>query len=186
MPNWCNNSITITGPKEKVSAIWAGADQEPGILGRMRPEPKYETEEGWYGWRVHNWGTKWDITNEGLGYEESGDSGTITGWFDSAWSPPVEAVKYYCQENPDVEIYLTYHEPGMCFVGEWRHDAGDEDETLDEYFEYQGCTSDDVRKFIGARLDDEWNVSEMLADYEEDEGIETLGSGMEDEEGRDE
>ena len=38
----------------------------------------------------------------------------------------------------------------------------------DEYYEYSQHTSTTVRDFIGAELDDEWGISEMLAVYEEE------------------
>ena len=50
----------------------------------------------WYDWRVTNWGTKWDISDEGLEYVDNGDgTSVIQGWFDSAWAPPIEAYNTY-------------------------------------------------------------------------------------------
>jgi hypothetical protein len=40
MPNWCNNTITITGPKDKITAIWDKANEEDGgLLSAMVPMP---------------------------------------------------------------------------------------------------------------------------------------------------
>ena len=45
MPNWCQNYIRITGPKEKIEALWEAAekaDGEFGLFSAMRPEPNYD------------------------------------------------------------------------------------------------------------------------------------------------
>ncbi len=185
MPNWCSNNITITGPKDKIKVLWEQAqkpeDQGGGLLRGLRPEPDYskvdvlptypqivgnnepvDKGQSWWDWRVQNWGTKWEVSHEGLQYTEDGDTATISGWFDSAWSPPCDACAYYIDDNEGVSITLHYYEPGMCFVGKW--DNGD-----DECYEYGGLDSKTVRDAIGAELDDMWNIAEELAQYEEEE-----------------
>ncbi len=174
MPNWCSNTIEITGPKAKIKALWEQAQKDEesggGLLNAMNPMPKFDndgndTMPNWWNWRVSNWGTKWEVSSEGLSYSEDDDTATISGWFDSAWSPPCDACAFYLDENDDVSITLYYYEPGMCFVGKW-HDGDD------DFYEYGGCDSKTVRDFIGAELDDQWNISEELAQYEEEEGSE--------------
>jgi hypothetical protein len=130
MPNWCSNSITITGPVEKIQALWTEAStagEHNALLNALCPMPKELLEgEAWYGWRVAHWGTKWDIDMQGLEFEESSDgTAAITGWADSAWSPPVDAFQAYSNENPDVMMELKYFEPGMGFVGVWDNEGGD-------------------------------------------------------------
>ena len=130
MPNWCNNSITITGPAEKIAALWARASagaEGTALLNAMRPMPAELLEgEAWYGWRVENWGTKWDIDMQGLEFAEFSDgTATISGWADSAWSPPLDAFQSYSNENPDVTMELKYFEPGMAFIGVWDSEGGD-------------------------------------------------------------
>ena len=134
MPNWCNNSITITGPKDKITALYAetikDADNETGLLNAMMPMPTElegtsspSEEPNWYDWRVSNWGTKWEVNAEGLELSEDGTE--ITGWFDSAWAPPIGAFEHYCTENEDVDLVCYYEEPGMDFAGKW--DNGQDD-----------------------------------------------------------
>jgi len=206
MPNWCNNSIEIVGPREKIRALWDQArkdGEEGGLLQAMHPMPLelnitagflgdeaeqklLEAKEqanlekygfkNWYDWHVANWGTKWDVGTENLEYEEDEDGNfdnetgqpyaRITGWFDSAWSPPTSAMAHYGFRNEDVKITLDYHEPGMCFVGRYIVDEGVDD---DEYYEYSGESSKTIREAIGAEMDDMWNLSETMAEYEEEE-----------------
>lgn len=205
MPNWCNNSIEIVGPRDKIRAVWKAAQEEgKGLLNALRPMPegldivagrvgaddepeqielmRREAENlakhgarNWYDWSVSNWGTKWEISLEGLEYEEDEDgnfdNGTgepyarITGWFDSAWAPPVSAMSYYGARNEDVRITLDYNEPGMAFVGRYTVEEGVDD---DEYYDYGELDSKTVRDAIGAEMDDFWNISEQMAEYEAD------------------
>lgn len=129
MPNWNNNDITIDGPKDKIAALWAAATagEDTGLLDAMVPMPRELLEgDGWYDWAVNNWGTKWDISLEGLQFIDNEDgTATITGYADSAWSPPLEAFQTYASANEDVYLEVKYFEPGMSFVGVWSSVAGD-------------------------------------------------------------
>ena len=128
MPNWNSNDITINGPKEKIRALWAAAQAEgSGLLNAMKPMPKELLEgDGWYDWAVTNWGTKWDVSSEGLQLILNEDgTATITGYADSAWSPPLEAFQAYANANEDVYLEIKYFEPGMSFIGVWDSEGGD-------------------------------------------------------------
>jgi len=181
MPNWCSNDIAITGPRDKIRALWDATQAEgSGLLNALVPMPdtvfrgnigpKEEAEcrekgiPNWYDWSVANWGTKWDVDPEGLEYTEDSDTATISGWMDSAWSPPVEAVAAYGTENPDVSITLDFHEGGMCFVGQYVIENG---EGFEDCIDYGGATAETVRDMIGGDYDDHWNLSENMAEWEE-------------------
>lgn len=199
MPNWCNNSISIVGPREKIRVLWEQAkkdeEQGGGLLRGLRPEPNYDEidvlptfpgivgnnepvakGQSWWDWRVQNWGTKWEVSVEGLEYEEDVDGNydnggkgpyaRITGWFDSAWSPPVNAFDFYANENPDVNMTLDYYESGMCFVG--RAEFADGEMLYDDCIEFSGHDSRTVRDVIGEEMDDLWNISESMAEWEEE------------------
>lgn len=144
MPNWCNNSIEIIGPADKIQALWAAAQaEESGLLNAMVPMPEglrntvkgsgdelqTETHDGftnWYDWAVARWGTKWDVDIENLYYEDLGDGqAQIRGSFESAWGPPTEACETYAKANADVKMQLKYFEPGMSFMGVWDNEGGD-------------------------------------------------------------
>jgi len=192
MPNWCNNAINIAGPISKIEPLYKQATSEDDNLGllngmRARPQelndttaPSADSDErraelverygsdNWYDWAVKNWGTKWEVSPEGLEYSEDPFNGTatITGWFDSAWSPPMDALHYYAAENPDVVIELKYHEPGMCYVGEAEWSGGDV--VLDNCVDFSEYTAATVRDAIGEDLDDFWAISENMEMWEEE------------------
>ena len=171
MPNWCNNSITITGPEEKILDIWSKAQgPDSGLINAMVPMPaEYEgtTAPGeprnWYAWRLQHWGTKWDIDLDGLELEAADGTATISGWFDSAWSPPTHAYKIYCAENPDCSIEAFYEESGCCFVGKWDNENGD------DYHEYDDATSETIGSMVPKYLVDEFELDQRLAEQEEEE-----------------
>ena len=170
MPNWCNNSITITGPKDKITALYneaiKDADNETGLLNAMMPMPK-ELEgttapsEGpnWYDWRVSNWGTKWEVSSEGLELSEDGTE--ITGWFDSAWAPPLGAFATFLEANEDCSLTCYYEEPGMDFAGKFSGDSGvyddecieDVDGLCREYIRTGEMPDDDLFKDIDEYFD---------------------------------
>ena len=155
MPNWCNNSIVIEGPADKIRALWAAAtaNEDQGLLNALTPMPADLAAEGsWYDWRVAHWGTKWDVDLDGLELVEEDGRARIEGYADSAWGPPLEAFKAYAALNEDVSMELKYFEPGMDFIGQWDtngvegywDDVGDlvtegeelEDDVLIELFEH--------------------------------------------------
>ena len=184
MPNWCNNSITIKGSTETIKTLWEDAQAAEGLLEAMVPMPKelrdttkgsgdelqtevYDGATNWYDWAVSNWGTKWDVSLEGLEFTDNGDgTATIEGWFDSAWSPPIDAYNTFCEDMDGVYLEAYYEEGGMCFVGYW------DSEGADDHYEYDGATSDTVRNMIPEYLVDYYALDERLDEYEQMEAEE--------------
>ena len=117
MPNWCNNTITLTGPKDKVKKIFDEAKKEDCLLNLLYPmpsalegttspapkegkvQPLVDGFDNWYDWRVQNWGSKWDVDTDNLEYREEDDQGIIQGWFDSAWAPPIHCYEHFLTNN---------------------------------------------------------------------------------------
>lgn len=78
MPNWCENSLEVKGHPARVVDFIEYAfkictdDYYEGLLGKgsytldfekIEPTPldgKGDIIEGWYDWRLNNWGTKWN------------------------------------------------------------------------------------------------------------------------------
>jgi len=186
MPNWCNNSITIKGSTETIKTLWEDAQAAEGLLEAMVPMPKelrdttkgtgdelqtevYDGATNWYDWAVSNWGTKWDVSLEGLEFTDNGDgTATIEGYFDSAWAPPIDAYNTFCEDMDGVYLEAYYEEGGMCFVGYW------DSEGADDHYEYDGATSEDVRNMIPEYLVDYYALDERLADYEAEEEDEEM------------
>ena len=174
MPNWCNNSITISGPTETIKELWDDATaEEGGLLDAMAPMPASlndtvaDGSEGmnWYNWRVSNWGTKWDVSTEGLEFIDNGDgTACITGWFESAWAPPIGAYEQFLDDMDNCSLDASYHEPGMDFAGFY---VDGDDECLDNLHEEYELPEDE-RSDLYNRLDEEYNLSENYDMWEEE------------------
>jgi hypothetical protein len=162
MPNWCNNNITISGPTETIKQLWedaqtAGPDGGFGLLEAMAPIGEWD-----YGTAVETWGTKWDISDEGLEFTDNGDgTASIQGWFDSAWAPPIGAYEKFCDDMDNCEISASYFEPGMDFAGFW-HGMEEHLDDLHEVWE------NDPDNELFRRLDEEYNLSEQFAEWDEE------------------
>jgi len=189
MPNWCDNQVTITGPKSVIDKIEKIAKEEKGaggLLNFFHPMPKElreTTADGsenkelmkkygysdWYGWATDNWGTKWDIS-EFYGVEREltpdGDS-MISFAFSSAWAPPIGAYEYFLAKNEDCTLEAHYYEGGCDFMGIWEN--GD-----DRCYAPSNYKSDD--KFFesgdGWSLDNYFGITESMAEWEAEQEAE--------------
>lgn len=159
MPNWCENTLVISGVKreliESVIKFINGGDSlfdfnkvipYPSEYARMddlaqeagdnpiKVPVKDGYNSGGYEWCVNNWGTKWNANSAALSdicITLDGFSATI--YFDTAWSPPNPVVHRLSELFPEVTFSLEYTEPGMGFSGTLIVKAGEvlEDETHD-------------------------------------------------------
>jgi hypothetical protein len=187
MPNWCNNRVVISHEDSAKLEALASAIREGKFCDHVIPVPKdlqivagrvgdetnpaqQELERrsaeniakygvaNWYDFCTSRWGTKWDVD----AYEGENvvvENNTIEFGFDSAWAPPIGVYEELVVQGYAVEA--TYYEPGMAYVGRW-------DNGIDECYEYSGETSKTVREAIGEELDDEYCISESMAEWEED------------------
>lgn len=84
MPNWCHNSLAVSGPPEELQSFaeQVRGEEQPLSFAALVPEPAGLLERpmlgsetfnpdlpdaqlDWYGWRVRHWGTKWEARFEG-------------------------------------------------------------------------------------------------------------------------
>ena len=186
MPNWCNNTIELSGPKDKIESIYNKAKKDNALLQQLYPMPEVlegttkgtgEEEQttfvgghnNWYDWRVDNWATKWDVDADYLELEVHGDRATISGWFDSAWSPPIGAYEKFLEENEDCHIKSYYYEGGMDFGGLWE-DFADDMVTISDYTADQ---MEDHNSGLIYDLNEHFNFSEYVREYEEEQKTDT-------------
>ena len=187
MPNWCNNNIEITGPKEKLIKICEGA-KKGELLDTLYPMPEAlkETEKSsdddkmakqpvvdgvnnWYDWRVNNWSTKWDVdpyVGDNIKVEGDGGNARLVFGFDSAWSPPIGACAKYLEDNDDVSIRLVYYEPGCDFMGVWE-DFDDRCYSCSE--DAPKSDSEFWETEDGRLIDDYMGCVERMIEYEEEQ-----------------
>ena len=114
MPNWCENTLTITGNEEQKKDFFSKVikvinNEQVFDLSALFPYPE-GLEQNWYDWEINNWGTKWGNC-EIFSFEEDCVK------FDSAWSPPIKWIENISNQYPELDFRLSYIEPGMCFCG---------------------------------------------------------------------
>ncbi|WP_217924807.1 hypothetical protein [Miltoncostaea oceani] len=143
MPNWCQNRLTVIGDGERVAAFReaiSGADS-PISFARIAPEPEglLDTIDGTlmdtlaeltgpnprtgYGWRVQNWGTKWEVRDAIV--EDGPVPGHLVILFDTAWSPALPIAVALIEQWPDLEIQMLWAEQSADAGGRIRGFAGD-------------------------------------------------------------
>jgi hypothetical protein len=152
MPNWCQNDITISHPDHKQIEALVKACNENMLLDFAVPmPPEYAENEQWWDWRIENWGTKWEVSPES---PAEVIDGAASFSFNSAWSPPIEAMKALAARGFEFEMF--YIEEGMGFAGlchtangEFLDESGPVDEGLPEAVEeYWADAIADYRDFI--------------------------------------
>ena len=201
MPNWCNNNISITGPNsviDKIEKILKADDthENTGLLNFFKPMPKVlegttspsssadkpqpmvEGFDCWYDWRVHNWSTKWEVcefygVDRQYHSEQSEGESTISFGFSSAWAPPINAYEKFLENNSDCSVRAFYYEGGCDFMGEW-YDGVDDCYAPSDY----KSTDDFWQDGVGSTLDDTFNITESMAEYEAEQEEERLNEDV--------
>ena len=94
-------------------------------------------------WHNLHWGTKWDI--EPTSFDENSDT-SLTVYFETAWAPPENFLKYASQQLPDAEFELTYCEPGNDVYGRMHFKNGEvreDDVAQEEIMEFFGFADEE-------------------------------------------
>ena len=186
MPNWCNNTLTLTHadpfmmqraldgfnanallgeflpiPESlKITAGRDGPDGSPEQLQLIAAEAANLELHGfknWYDWSLANWGTKWDVGRIDNPIVSLDADGALRVSFESAWSPPVNAYLSLIDLGFDVLAY--YYEPGMGFCGRVNNEG-------DEFYSIEG-DSTWVQSNIPSDIDSFMGISEDLFFSEE-------------------
>jgi hypothetical protein len=186
MPNWCDNSLTLThdDPKMIHRAIKAFTDNQ--LLNEFIPVPNALTETTagsygdadkqaaleaqhehnrqtygyatWYDFCISEWGTKWDVGG-GDGSAHQLDKNNAKFYFQSAWAPPIDAYRKF--EDLGFKINAFYYEPGAAFAGQY-YDGEDDS------YDLGGLSSERVRDLLPAEIDEEFDIVNQLSDWEQE------------------
>ena len=124
MPNWCTNEIDVdfdTAGEFNTFKEFALTDIDGDTIldfSKIIPPPPEFTgndpAEGWYEWRLENWGTKWRSSE--IAYEEYGEGCRMV--FDTAWTPPQGVYEKLVDKFfPQMSINWFYREDGMQMAG---------------------------------------------------------------------
>ena len=113
-PDYATTPVAKTFPG--VKAEFAKTEEEKEVA--LKNEPTIR-DNAWWDWRIQNWGTKWDLSDE-IEFEVDGDS--IHMQFQTAWGPPSGIYNALTEKFPDIGITWFYDEPGMEFAGYLNND----------------------------------------------------------------
>ena len=191
MPNWCNNNLTLTHEDPAMIQRAYDALERGEFLNEFIPVPadlqitagslgsgpeqlelERKTAENiekygygnWYDFCCGEWGTKWDVGSDGT-TDVHPDGKMLHTYFDSAWSPPINAYEKLVEMGFGVEA--MYYEGGMCYAGTFSNGA-------DEELNLEGMGADEIEQNY-PELDEAFGISESIREYlsEEDEELTT-------------
>jgi|SRR3972149_1450363 len=141
MPNWCENTLKVTGSREALDEFKKraasrhrdgnGHNRRVALsfnrFVRMPRKLRYTTSPqdtpNWYDWSLLNWGTKWDLADVRLSRKKDGTE--LLYEFDTAWSPPTQWLESVVKKYPSLTFELNFEEPGMGFAGILVGDGGE-------------------------------------------------------------
>ena len=185
MPNWCSNNLVLTHedpamiqraydalergeflsefiPVPEQLKIVAGMVSDDAEQKKLEEDTARNLEElgygNWYDYCVGEWGTKWDVGQQGCS-DIHPEGRMLHTFFDSAWSPPVNAYEKLVDMGFGVEA--MYYEGGMAYAGIWS-------DGNDDYIDLSGMSADEIEQNY-ADLDECFGISECMREYEEPE-----------------
>ena len=198
MPNWCNNNLVLEHDdpamiqrafdalergeflqefvpvpqelKDTISGYHGDADEQAKLEAQTRANVEKYGYGNWYDYCVGEWGTKWDVGEQGCSDIHPGGKMLHTT-FDSAWSPPVNA--YQKLEELGFRVEAQFYECGMQFAGAYSEGHCEE-------VSFDGMSADDIEQNY-PELDQCFGISESMREYEaENEETEELTEWIKD------
>ena len=170
MPNWCENTVTLSHANPAMIARVKKAFAAGNLFNEFIPMPPglppagLQETEAWYEWALENWGTKWDVGGDDEAWAIILEQGTVVTpeavgtyvklAFRSAWSPPIPVYEKLSAEGFYIEA--SYSEEAMEFCGEWSTHA------KEVYYDYAGWTYDEIKAKIPTRLIEEYCIMGMV------------------------
>lgn len=141
MPNWCDNSLYITGKSEDIKKLHEEA-KEKGFFESVLPLGEWE-----YAKAIDTWGTKWEVKIEDnddqidVDLDLKEEQGSMSMFFQTAWGPALgvyrELAKRFC-----IEGYFI--EPGVEFCGQFSNKEAGAELTEDSWDTIVDLTEEDM------------------------------------------
>lgn len=176
MPNWCSNEVTVYADRQEdltkllsmaTRNVLDDEDEEernsPFRMESILTTPAEllgnNADDGWYGWRIKNWGCKWEMSD--VEVDDPCPNGDNRYYFElryqTPWSPNIAFWKYVCNMGP-FTVEMRYIEEGMGYIGETTI-------TKDDVDDYCVNITPEMFESVGAVLDDngevDWEKSEV-------------------------
>ena len=104
----------IPNDKGELPKLEQMKNPDGSVLWETYNFPDGKNDDRWYHWCIDNWGTKWDVSDLSIDYE---DDEQLELTFNTAWSPPEGIVDKLKKKYPDLTFTCFYDEPGMEVAG---------------------------------------------------------------------
>lgn len=98
---------------EKVRNALESMTPDRDILAEIQEQ--IATGMGWYEWNVRNWGTKWEISDDGASVVSRADRELVYS-MDTAWSPPIEALNNLAKQYPTLAFTIVTLDELDCYA----------------------------------------------------------------------
>jgi hypothetical protein len=125
MPNWCENRLQVVGERKELDTFLAECfskdKYDRKTLDFEKIIPLGEPGDDRYGKYCDRWGTKWNVSDCDI----DDDGGSITVWFETAWSPPIPIMEALTKKYPALSFTLEYSEGGVGFRGVFEGQNGE-------------------------------------------------------------
>jgi len=115
MANYCWNELEINGDSKILARLVETVAGSNGCLDFNHIVLCKENQENIRDWCINNWGTKWNAIEPNLDYVDGSECAIFS--FDTAWSPPVQAVEVLAKAYPELRFKISYEEGGNDFSG---------------------------------------------------------------------
>lgn len=137
MPNWCYTDLQLNGSEKAISELTALIEEfmqkDEVFCNALIPRPEAE-KENWYDWNWKNWGSKWDVRELNIEYE---DPTQLDISFCSAWSPITPIFDELV--NRGFKVYAEFKDEGYIFAGNYT----DGETTMYDIEDCQACLEKD-------------------------------------------
>ena len=156
MPNHTDNRVILSHEdSSEIDEIYNIMNTGAELCHSLVPEPRKsngDPEDGWYDWRVKNWGTKWEIYDTSC---ERNGANEFCISFLSAWSPPDGIFQELVDRG--FQIDARYLDEGWMYIGWFLQEDG-------QLLDY--CESDiDLAIATNPELDEEFGITKLTQEY---------------------
>jgi hypothetical protein len=198
MPNWCNNRLSVSGPKADVLTFIEKAKSADSVLSfESLVPPKYDDPDyqdakeahvegttdhptfNWYRWQKDHWGTKWDVNPDevSLDTNESFDGNDLEAVYEfaTAWCAPTEFYEAITAMFPTLTFDAYGWEPGCSvwfqYFGSDGESMESNSETIDQMEKLEDAVKEKLSELGFSTADgDLKELSENICDWYLDEG----------------
>jgi hypothetical protein len=140
---------------ETIAGSYGDDEKQKALEAQVSSNIEKYGYANWYDFCVGEWGTKWDVGEQG-NTDVHPEGKILHTCFDSAWAPPTRAYEKLVELGFTVKA--MYYESGMAFAGVW-------EDGIDDEINLEGLGADDIERDY-PEVDQCFGISESIREYE--------------------